>query len=116
MIVLIIIKIRHSDDSTLLQNDTELIAGWCEEWQMKIDINYSKYIRFNPTQSIIWFQYKPHSFYFFKVSSYKYLGVNFSEDLSWIKHINNIVSNASKFLRYLKRNFHLVLPPVKLIA
>jgi hypothetical protein len=37
-------------------------------------------------------------------TSAKYLGVEFSQDLKWNKHINNQVSKANRTLGFLKRN------------
>ena len=38
------------------------------------------------------------------VDSGKYLGVTFSEDLTWKKHINNTVNKANKTLGFIRRN------------
>lgn len=40
-----------------------------------------------------------------QVSTYKYLGVYISNDLSWHSHINYITNNACRTLGYLRRNF-----------
>ena len=38
------------------------------------------------------------------VSSAKYLGVKITDDLEWDQHINEITSNATKTLGFLRRN------------
>lgn len=38
------------------------------------------------------------------VTSFKYLGVTLTTNLSWTTHINNICGNASRSLGYLRRN------------
>lgn len=50
------------------------------------------------------------------MSSYKYLGVTFSDDLTWNSHINTVVSSAYKSLGYIKRNLYRTPPCVKLTA
>lgn len=39
------------------------------------------------------------------VSSYKYLGVNITSNLTWNVHIEHIINNANRMLGYLRRNF-----------
>lgn len=50
-----------------------------------------------------------------KVTSYKYLGVTISDDLSWQTHIDNIKNNANRTLGYLRRNFSLAPMQLKLL-
>lgn len=37
-------------------------------------------------------------------SSYKYLAVHFTSNLSWVTHINSVTADASRTLGYIKRN------------
>lgn len=39
------------------------------------------------------------------VSSYKYLGVQLTSNLTWNVHIEHIINNANRMLGYLRRNF-----------
>lgn len=48
------------------------------------------------------------------VTSYKYLGVYISSNLSWEPHINYITNNANRTLGYLKRNFSNLTSSLKL--
>ena len=50
------------------------------------------------------FPYKLHGIELKATENAKYLGVTFSKDLSWTKHINNITSKATNSLRFIKRN------------
>lgn len=49
------------------------------------------------------------------VSSYKYLGVHITNDLSWKKHIDFITNKANRMLGYLRRNFHSAPSSIKLL-
>uniref|UniRef100_A0A6B0V3W3 Putative endonuclease/reverse transcript n=1 Tax=Ixodes ricinus TaxID=34613 RepID=A0A6B0V3W3_IXORI len=48
------------------------------------------------------------------VSSYKYLGVHITCNLSWKLHVEYVINNANRMLGYLKRNFSLAPSALKL--
>lgn len=49
------------------------------------------------------------------VSSYKYLGVHITSNLSWSLHIEKIINNANRMLGYLRRNFSAAPSSLKLL-
>lgn len=49
------------------------------------------------------------------VTSYKYLGLHITNDLSWNLHINYITNKANRMLGYVRRNFHSAPSSVKLL-
>lgn len=49
------------------------------------------------------------------VSTYKYLGVHITNDLSWNIHVEYITNNANRLLGYLRRNFSLAPVSLKLL-
>ena len=49
-------------------------------------------------------QYQLHGHILQTVNSVNYLGLCFTEDLSWNEHINNVCSKANKTLGFLRRN------------
>lgn len=49
------------------------------------------------------------------VSSYKYLGVNITNNLTWSVHIEYIINNANRKLGYLRRNFSKAPSSLKLL-
>ena len=61
-----------------------------------VDITRSK----RPIQT----SYSIHGQVLKSVDSARYLGVDIASDLNFTKHVNPITANASKSLRYLKRN------------
>lgn len=48
-------------------------------------------------------------------TTYKYLGVHISNNLSWETHVKYIVSNANRTLGYLRRNFFMAPSNLKLV-
>lgn len=49
------------------------------------------------------------------VTSYKYLGIQLTDNLSWHAHIEYIPNNANRSLGYIRRNFSKVPCHLKLI-
>uniref|UniRef100_A0A0K8RHV8 Putative outcast ele5 orf2-h 1e-60-j 4 n=1 Tax=Ixodes ricinus TaxID=34613 RepID=A0A0K8RHV8_IXORI len=49
------------------------------------------------------------------VSTYKYLGVHISSDLTWKTHTEYIANNSNRMLGYLRRNFSLAPSSLKLL-
>lgn len=83
---------------------------------MSINIGKSKLVTFNPNHRNPARSYKLGNTYLEKVQTYKYLGVTFSDDLSWNSHIHNVTSGACKTLGVLRRKLYLASRDVKLIA
>ena len=57
--------------------------------------------------------YKLHGHTLISVDEAKYLGITFTEDLRWNKHITNICSKANRTLGFLKRNLNISAKSVK---
>lgn len=97
-------KINNSDDIRILQSDLTAVSNWCQTWLMELNINKCKvmHVSRNP---------KHQSTYYLNnialelVTSYKYLGVHITTNLSWSTHIEHIINNANSMLGYLRRNF-----------
>ena len=73
-------------------------------------------MKFNPTKCYVLrittskkpvvYQYKMHGHILESVDHNPYLGVEFTSNLSWDHHINNITSKATRALSFLRRNLH----------
>lgn len=101
------------NDTHALQDDINAISSWCDKWQMTLNVDKCKSMRIcrgatNP------FSYHLNGTPLQSVSSYKYLGLHITSDLSWKVHIEFIVNKANRMLGYLKRNFHSAPSSVKL--
>lgn len=107
-------EITTNDDIHALQSDINAISNWCSTWQMKLNVKKCKFMRVSRLSTI------PPSYHLDhialeSVSSYKYLGLHITTDLSWKKHIDFITNKANRMLGYLKRNFQSAPSSIKLL-
>ena len=95
-------------DFSLLQEDIDRISDW---------VNYNFYLQFNvqkcklmyvsrKTQSPFTPCLRLHNQQLEMVSTYKYLGLLLSNDLSWSQHIKYLCSKARKILGLIYRRFY----------
>lgn len=99
-------RITNEDDNLLLQGDLNRVSDWCNTWLMNLNVTKCKSMTI--TRSSITpklFDYTLNGTRLEQVSSYKYLGVYITNDLSWHSHITYIINNANRSLGYLRRNF-----------
>lgn len=112
----VIYRVIYSDtDPSFLQTDLNSITNWCDVWKMRLNASKCKVMRIsrkaactNPPQYNIGSVLE-------QVTSYKYLGVHITSDLSWQTHINFIANNANRMLGYLRRNFSRAPSSLKLL-
>lgn len=109
-------SINSDQDVYMLQSDLTLITAWCEKWLMTLNVNKTSLISFHRRQ-----QYPLHNYFLngsvvSSVSSYKYLGITFSHNLSWSAHITHVTNEANRVLGYLRRTLRLAPIPVKILA
>lgn len=107
-------EITSNNDATILQSDLNAISAWCNTWQMELNITKCKAMRVTRRTN------PPPAYHIANtpldcVSSYKYLGVHISSDLTWNTHIAYLTSKANKSLGYLRRNFSRAPQSLKLI-
>lgn len=80
-------KIDNDNDICTLQSDINSISHWCSTWQMTLNTNKCKSLRISRIAT------NPHPYLLNgkileAVTSYKYLGVHITADLSWNLHID----------------------------
>lgn len=107
-------EINSDSDISLLQSDINSVSEWCDLWNMKLNINKCKSMRVSRLDTPC-ASYRLNNLSFETVSSYKYLGVHISANLSWSCHVEYIVNNANRMLGYLRRNFCLAPSSLKLL-
>lgn len=109
-------EIHNPSDTASLQTDLNNISTWCETWRMKLNVNKCKFMRvfraINPTN--------PPTYYLngsplTAATTYKYLGVHITNNLSWETHVKNISNSANRTLGFLRRNFFLAPTALKLL-
>ena len=82
--------IRSANDTVILQNDLDIISKWCTDNRMQLNSDKCKIMHVTRSRSQIPTTYLLQGSHPLEVvDSYKYLGVIFSKDLSWSKHVQN---------------------------
>ena len=100
----------------MLQSDLNKISNWCDIWKMRLNTNKCKVMRITrQTGCGNVYDYRIAGFVLEQVTSYKYLGVHITANLSWQMHVNYIVNNANRMLGYLRRNFSMAPSSLKLL-
>ena len=108
--ILLYKEISDYNQFNLLQNDIDAIAKWVTDNHLKFSTSKCKFMLVStkrnlglpyPTLSI---RDSPLE----NVDSFKYLGVEISNDLSWSKHIKSICTKARKLLGLLYRKYYRV--------
>lgn len=106
-------EVTNASDVLNLQTDINHVSKWCELWGMELNTTKCKAMtvsrKCNFPSSYFLEDVPLHS-----VSSYKYLGVYITSDISWQMHVEYVINNANRMLGYLKRNFSLAPSSLKL--
>lgn len=97
-------KINNQTDHDILQSDINKVLDWCVKWEMQLNVNKCNLVSFTRKRSVSSFCYALNNASLPAVSSYKYLGVHLTSNLSWVTHINITTAESSRTLGYLKRN------------
>lgn len=99
-----LVKVIESEqDVVSLQDDLDKFVAWCVT--NKLDLNPNKCVKmsFHRGALRVRSNYVIDGIMIRDVSGYRDLGVYFEDRLSFVPHINNIVSAASKTLGYITR-------------
>lgn len=95
--------ISSPDDHHIIQNDLQLISDWCKTWLMTLNSSKCKIISFTRKHSVSNFPYHINHNPISAATTYKYLGIHLTSNLSWNLHVTTICATASKSLGYLRR-------------
>lgn len=88
-----------------LQTDLDKVANWCKKWKMNLNIKKCSSISFSRKLSKFQHRYNINGTLIEIQSEYKYLGVYFTESLTWHKQIDTVIAKASTMLHFIRRNF-----------
>ena len=102
--VIIYRPIITTEDVLQLQLDLEILSLWVKDWLMSFNLSKCKHLIITNKHSPIIYDYHIEGHTINKVNSCKYLGVIITNNLSWSKHITNIVSKAHPVHGFLQRN------------
>lgn len=101
---LLYLAIDCKDDCNQLQKDLDKLIDWASKWQMKFNASKCYVLRITNKKKPILHNYHMHGQVLENVSQNPYLGVQFTNNLKWDIHINNITAKANKSLGFLRRN------------
>lgn len=107
-------EINNDTDLHALQSHINAISHWCNTWQMVLNTTKCKSMRVSRITT------NAHSYFLDgnileAVTSYKYLGIHITTDLSWNLHIESITNKTNRMLGYIRRNFHSAPSSIKLL-
>lgn len=85
---------------------SDTINTWREIWRMKLNRDKTVCVTFSRKQTTASSCYDITNARQKTVSDYNYLGVHLNSSLSWHRHVDNTVANASKSFGFLSRNTH----------
>lgn len=96
--------IHDISDHHALQRDLDRLHQWSLTWQMKFNTEKCHLLRFSLRRNNIEGNYLLGNTQLTAVQNYKYLGLTFSHNLSWQKHIDGIASKSNQMLGLINRN------------
>jgi hypothetical protein len=96
--------IANTSDTTDLQQDLDRLHQWSSNWQMQFNTDKCHLMRFTLRRNVINAHYHLGDNQLTSVTDYPYLGLTFSCDMSWKKHIDKISTKANRMLGLIRRN------------
>ena len=98
------LTVNSVDDCAKLQEDLYSLERWERDWLMSFHPAKCNVLRITRKRTRTIYNYTLHGEILEGVSSAKYLGVTLSEDMSWNRHVDSVVSRSNSKLGFLKRN------------
>ncbi|KAK3102525.1 hypothetical protein FSP39_011953 [Pinctada imbricata] len=106
-------EITNTNDTLQLQRDLDSAAKWEEDWLMSFHPDKCSILRITTKKNPIHHNYTLHKHILTTETSTKYLGITIQDNLKWNKHIDNITTNATRQLNFIKRNLKVASPKIK---
>ncbi len=109
----VVLGLINNDDEAAYLDEVERLTSWCQDNCLSLNVSKTKELIMDFRKR----QQRPYTPLMIsgtpveRVSSFKYLGVNISEDLTWTTHIQTQVKKARQRLYHLRqlRKFRLTL-------
>jgi len=95
--------IKSIHDQILLQQDIDRLIQWSKSWGMKFNASKCNIMSVKRGLNIQRF-YHMDGHVLASTTTAKYLGVTFTDDLSWSTHISEVAKRANQKLGFVKRN------------
>ena len=96
--------VKSIQDCLQLQKDLRELARWEETWGMLFNPDKCNVLRITGARSPVLFDYSLKNQTLEAETQSKYLGVDFSTNLSWNQHIDRIVKKGNSMIGFLQRN------------
>ena len=88
-----------------LQSDIDAISSWISSAGLSLNLSKTKFLVLSRKRCPPSLSLRVAGSSIVQVTSFKYLGVTISSNLSWRSHINNVSSKAKRQVGFLYRNF-----------
>ena len=98
------ITLLHLKKTAKLQHDLNTIYKWSYTWQMKFNLSKCVTLKCYRSSSPIEIDYFINDHKLENVKHHPYLGITLDQTMSFIPHLNNITSKATRVLNFIKRN------------
>ena len=107
--------VKFSDDTvilSLLKSDSNILShtagvdkfiDWCDQHHLKVNVNKTEEVIIDPRSIGDHSMISVHDHNIKQVSSYKYLGVQIDQDLSWHTHVTTLCAKIHQRLHFLQR-------------
>lgn len=96
--------VKSNEDCLLIQEDLVRFYNWCTQNHLALSVPKCTVVRFTTCRSPIHFDYSFDGVYLQSSSHVRDLGVFFSSDGSFAKHICDTVAKAFRILGFVNRN------------
>lgn len=100
----IFLKIKHTNDCYLLQQDLNRFFHWCNLNKLYLNVNKCKHIQFCKLRMTVQSEYSIGGSILETANLIKDLGILFDSKLSFAQHIQAICSKALRMLGFVKRH------------
>ncbi len=101
----VVLGLISNNDETAYLDEVEELTSWCQDNCLSLNVSKTKelIVDFRKKQQRPYTPLKISETPVERVSSFKYLGVNISEDLTWTTHIQTQVNKARQRLYHLRQ-------------
>ncbi len=101
----VVLGLINNDDETAYLDEVERLTTWCQDNCLSLNVSKTKelIVDFRKRQQQPYTPLMISGTPVERVSSFKYLGVNISEDLTWTTHIQTQVKKARQRLYHLRQ-------------
>ena len=98
------LTVNSQDDCHQLQKDLDSLQKWEHTWEMDFNPSKCQVVHISKSRHPVRFLYTLHDQVLEAVDHARYLGVDFSANLSWNHHINRVTAKANQTMGFLRRN------------